>query len=242
MPSQSSPLPLRNHGVLIDLDGTMIDTAPDIVEAVNRMLDALSAPRLPFATVSGFIGRGVPNLVQRSLAAAGLDRQIDAAHALDLFQRHYAQTNGRLGRVFPQVAEGLGELQRLGYRLACVTNKPQALAAQLLLTSDLSHYLDVLVAGDSIAHMKPAPEPLWHACRLLDVDPHRSVLVGDSPVDVTAARAAGLPVFIVKYGYAGPGGPAALASDGLIDSIAAMPAVLASREARTPELRLSQHG
>ncbi|MFM0639410.1 phosphoglycolate phosphatase [Paraburkholderia metrosideri] len=222
----------RTKAVLVDLDGTMIDTAPDIVEAVSRMLDEFGTAPLPFATVSGFIGKGVPNLVRRSLEAAGLDPQVDAEHALTVFHRHYAQTNGRLGRVFPHVAAGLGELQRRGYRLACVTNKPKALAAPLLLMTGLASYLDVLVAGDSIARMKPDPAPLWHACRLLDVEPENSVLVGDSPVDVTAARAAGLPVFIVSYGYAGPDGSAALGCDGRIDSLAAMPAILASRGAR----------
>ncbi|CAE6864646.1 Phosphoglycolate phosphatase, chromosomal [Paraburkholderia aspalathi] len=93
----------RTKAVLVDLDGTMIDTAPDIVEAVSRMLDEFGTAPLPFATVSGFIGMGVPNLVRRSLEAAGLDRQVDAEHALTVFHRHYAQTNGRLGRVFPHV-------------------------------------------------------------------------------------------------------------------------------------------
>lgn len=215
--------------VLVDLDGTMVDTAPDIVEAVSRMLVEFDTTPLPFTTVSGFIGKGVPNLVRRSLEAAGLDRRVDDERALKVFHHHYARTNGRHGRVFPQVETGLAELQRLGYRLACVTNKPKDLAAQLLLMTGLDRYLDVLVAGDSIARMKPDPEPLWHACRLLGVESGNSVLVGDSPVDVTAARAAGLPVFIVSYGYAGPVGAAALACDGLIDSLMAMPAVLASR-------------
>jgi phosphoglycolate phosphatase len=229
---------MRPSAVLVDLDGTLVDTAPDIVEAVNRMLHELATAPLPFATVSGFIGKGVPNLVRRSLEAAGLDRRVDADHALNVFHRHYVRTNGRLGHVFPHVAAGLGELQRLGYRLACVTNKPQELAARLLLTTGLARYLDVLVAGDSVARMKPDPEPLWHACRLLDVAPENSVLVGDSPVDVIAARAAGLPVFIVTYGYAGPDGPAALECDGLIDSLAAMPAILALRKCSSDAVRL----
>ncbi|BDB27542.1 phosphoglycolate phosphatase, bacterial [Cupriavidus sp. TA19] len=210
--------------VLIDLDGTLVDSAPDIVEAANRMLADLGSPPLPFDTVAGFIGRGVPNLVLRVLETARL--AVAPADAEALFHRHYDDTNGRLGSVFPGVEAGLAALRREGYRLACVTNKPRALAAPLLAMTGLAPYLEVLVAGDSIAQMKPHPEPLRHACRLLDVDPAQGVLVGDSPVDVAAARAAGMPVCLVRYGYAGPGGPGALGADALVDSMEGLPALL----------------
>ncbi|RDK11803.1 phosphoglycolate phosphatase [Cupriavidus lacunae] len=212
--------------VLIDLDGTLVDSAPDIVEAANRMLADLGSPALPFGTVAGFIGRGVPNLVRRVVETAQLAPRVDAMDAEALFHRHYADTNGRLGSVFPGVEAGLEMLRRQGYRLACVTNKPRALAAPLLALTGLAAYLEVLVAGDSIAQMKPDPEPLRHACRLLEVESAHGVLVGDSAVDVAAARAAGIPVCLVRYGYAGPGGPAALGADALVDSLEALPALL----------------
>lgn len=215
------------NALLIDLDGTMIDTAPDIVAAVNGMLDDLGATPLPFATVTGFIGNGVRNLVQRSLETAKPGERFDIGHAQCMFERRYAATNGQLGRVFPGVTTGLRELRRRGYRAACVTNKPQALAAPLLEKTGLAAYLDVLVAGDTLTSMKPSPEPLWHACRLLDAEPGDCVLIGDSAVDVAAARAAGLPVFIVSYGYGGPGGAGTLRGDALIDSFEALPAALA---------------
>jgi phosphoglycolate phosphatase len=215
--------------VLIDLDGTMVDTAPDIVAAVSRMLEDFGATPLPFDTVTGFIGNGVPNLVRRSLETAGIDERFDIERARFVFEQHYADTNGQLGRVFPGVTAGLRALRQSGYRSACVTNKPEALAASLLSRTGLADYLDVLVAGDTLASMKPSPEPLWHACRLLDVAPEHCTLIGDSPVDVAAARAAGLPVFIVSYGYAGQGGADALRGDALIDSFEALPAILASR-------------
>lgn len=224
----------HGHALLIDLDGTMVDTAPDIVAAVGSMLEDLRAAPLPFDTVAGFIGKGVPNLVRRSLDAAGIGEQWDFEHALRVFDRHYVNTNGQLGRVFPGVAAGLHELWRRGYRSACVTNKPQALAAALLAKTGLSAYLDVLVAGDTLTSMKPSPEPLWHACHLLDIDPAHCALVGDSPVDVAAARAAGLPVFIVNYGYGGPGGIEASHCDALIDSFEALPAMLTQRWCRAP--------
>jgi phosphoglycolate phosphatase len=222
----------RTRAVLIDLDGTMVHTAPDIVEAVSRMLADFDQPPLPFDTVSSFIGKGVPNLVKRTLETAALDGRVDMDAALAVFDRHYRQTNGRFGHVYPHVAAGLRALARLGYRLACVTNKPEALAAPLLRMTGLAKDIEVLVAGDSIDSMKPAPQPLWHACRLLDADVKCSVLVGDSPVDVSAARAAGVPVFIVRYGYGGPDGATALQCDALIDSFAQLPDLLALRDER----------
>jgi phosphoglycolate phosphatase len=223
----------HGHAVLIDLDGTMVDTAPDIVAAVGSMLEDLGAAPLPFDTAAGFIGNGVPTLVRRSLAAARIGEQCDFEQALRVFERHYATTNGQLGQVFPGVTTGLHELWRRGYRSACVTNKPQALAAALLAKTGLAAYLDVLVAGDTLTSMKPSPEPLWHACRLLEIDPAHCALVGDSPVDIAAARAAGLPVFIVNYGYGGPGGVEVSHCDALIDSFEALPAMLARRWCRT---------
>jgi phosphoglycolate phosphatase len=215
------------HAVLIDLDGTMVDTAPDIVAAIGLMLRDFGAAALPFEMVTGFIGNGVRKLVRRSLDAAGLSTHVDVEHAQAVFERHYAVTNAELGRVFPGVMEGLRALRQHGYRCACVTNKPQTLAAALLEKTGLAAYLDVLVAGDTLASMKPSPEPLWHACRLLGVEPEGCVLVGDSSVDIAAARAAGLPVFIVSYGYGSASGTDLLHCDALIDSFEALPEVLA---------------
>ncbi|MBP0595654.1 phosphoglycolate phosphatase [Paraburkholderia sp. LEh10] len=212
--------------VLIDLDGTLVDSAPDIVAAANQMLADLRTAPLPFDTVAGFIGKGVPNLVRRSLEASGIDGTADPAQAEALFHRHYARINGSLSRVFPGVVAGLDALRAQGYRLGCVTNKPESLAAQLLATTGLAAYLEVLIGGDTIAQMKPDPEPVRHACRLLGADVARSVLVGDSPVDVATARGAGIPVYIVRYGYAGPAGAEALDCDDLLDSLEDLPDIL----------------
>lgn len=215
------------HAVLIDLDGTMVDTAPDIAAAVDLMLRDFGAAPLPFDQVSGFIGNGVRELVRRSLNAAGLDERVELEHAHAVFERHYAVTNAALGRVYPGVKAGLRALRQHGYRCACVTNKPQTLAAALLQKTGLAAWLDVLVAGDTLASMKPSPEPLWHACRLLDAEPERCALVGDSSVDIAAARAAGLPVFIVSYGYGCAHGTDMPRGDALIDSFEALPSLLA---------------
>lgn len=225
------------RAVLIDLDGTMVDSAPDIVEAANRTLVDLGAPRMSAAAVTSFIGNGVPTLVRRLLAASPTLANFDADDAQALFYRHYRDTNGRFSRLFPGVLDGLSALQGAGYRLACVTNKPMDYTEALLQVFGLAPYFQVVVGGDSIAQMKPDPAPLHHACTLLGVLPQAAVMVGDSHVDVAAARAAHMPVYVLRYGYPGPDGAAALQADALIDSLVEVPVMLASSgTANCPEM------
>ena len=214
------------RAVLIDLDGTLVDSAPDIVEASNRMLVELGAPALSSALVASFIGNGVATLVQRLMNASQGLLHIDDAAARAMFFRHYHETNGRFSRLFPGVLTGLAALRQAGYRLGCVTNKPIAYTEPLLKAFGLERYLQAVVGGDSITQMKPDPAPLIYACALLGVERDQAVLVGDSHVDAAAARAAGMPVYIVRYGYPGPGGVAALQADFFIDSLAQMPGLL----------------
>lgn len=227
-----NPIENTGHAVLIDLDGTLVDTAPDIFEAVRRLLLDIGALPLPFDAVRSFIGNGVPTLVKRVLRASAATH-IDELLALALFQRHYADTNGRYGPVFPGVREGLAALRGAGFRLGCVTNKFQAATAALLNIHALTPWFDVVVAGDTLSQMKPAPEPLLHACRAMHVSLERCVLVGDSHVDVAAARAAQMPVYIVRYGYPGAGGHDALECDAFIDSLKDLPAILDPQMAKS---------
>lgn len=214
-----------NRAVLIDLDGTLVDTAPDIFEAVRRLLRDIDASPLSFDAVRGFIGNGVPTLIRRVLRASGATH-VDEARALAVFQRHYRETNGHYGPVFPGVREGLAALRQAGYRLGCVTNKFQAATTALLDIHALAPWFDVVVAGDTLERMKPDPEPLLHACHALHASVERCVLVGDSHVDVAAARAARMPVYIVRYGYPGADGLEALQCDAFIDSLEELPAML----------------
>ena len=210
--------------VLVDLDGTLVDSAPDIAAAVNAMLADLGAPALPLATIVGFIGNGVPTLVQRVLAASAITARQDG---VALFERHYTATNGRLSRVFPGVREGLAMLCAAGHRLACVTNKPHHATATLLAQTGLAPWFAAVVSGDTTPWLKPHPAPLLHACTLLHTDALHAVLVGDSHVDVDAARAAGMPVYLVRYGYPGAG---SLQGATFIDALTELPALLAPQK------------
>lgn len=213
------------RALLIDLDGTMVDTAPDLAAAAALMLAGLGREPLALATVAGFIGDGVPTLVARVLAAAGLAGTADAAAAEASFMRHYAGTNGRHGRAYPGAPDGVAALRRAGFRLACVTNKPQALAEALLRTCGLLSHFDRVVGGDTPAGLKPSAGPLLHACRLLGVAPQRALMVGDSAIDVAAARAAGMPVWLVRHGYPGAG---AAGADAYLDDLGQLAARLAA--------------
>jgi phosphoglycolate phosphatase len=225
--SMTMPAP-RQRAVLIDLDGTLVDSAPDLAVAANRMLAQLDAAPLPLATVRGFIGKGVANLVRQALATTDDLKHVDEAHALALFDRHYTECNGRHSALYPGVLEGLSTLEWLGYPLACVTNKPRAYTMALLDAMGLSAYFGAVVSGDAGTALKPDPAPLLRACDQLGVQPAFGVMVGDSEADATAANRAGMPVYLVRYGYHGAAGLAALRCDGLIDTIAEMPALLGS--------------
>lgn len=229
----------KARAVLIDLDGTLVDSAPDIVTAANHMLGELGAPHLPFATISGFIGKGVPNLVRRTIASSPGVASVTEAEAQAIFFKHYEQTNGRFGTVFPGVMEGLELLREQNYRLGCVTNKPIAYTLPLLELMGLSGYFKAVVGGDSLLQMKPHPAPLFDACLQLGVAPKNGVLVGDSEVDVAAAGAAKMPVYIVRYGYPGPGGLQALDCDSFIDSFMELPALLAENNPIEKEQQIS---
>jgi phosphoglycolate phosphatase len=216
----------HRRAVLVDLDGTLVDSAPDLAAAANRMLAQLDAPPLPLATVRGFIGHGVANLVLRVLANADGLAQVDEASALAMFERHYAECNGRHSALYPGVKQGLSMLEWLGYPLACVTNKQRSFTIALLDTMGLSPYFGAVVCGGPGLALKPDPAPLLSACHQMGADPAFGIMVGDSQADAVAAERAGMPVYLVRYGYHGEAGLAGLRCDGLIDAITELPALL----------------
>jgi phosphoglycolate phosphatase len=195
------PLPVK--AVMIDLDGTLLDTVKDLAVAVNLMLDQLGRAPLDEAQVRTFVGKGIPNLVKRSLAGA-LSGEPDAAlfdRALPLYLDCYASVNGKYTTLYPGVSEGLAALQSAGFPLACVTNKSERFTLPLLKQMRIDQYFSLTVAGDTLPKRKPDPLPLTHACRQLGIAPREMLMIGDSLNDVLAARAAGCPVFCVPYGY-----------------------------------------
>lgn len=218
--------PLR--AVLFDLDGTLLDTVADIALALNGALGEQGLPGLPAAQVRTFIGRGVPVLIERALARLGAGG--DAGRLLERFHAHYERLDqqGQLqARAFPGVEAGLAALHAAGLKLAVVTNKPARAARDVLCSAQLARWIDVVVAGDSGLAPKPDPAPLLRACEQLAVPPHAALMVGDSRVDVLAARAAGLPVVCVPYGYNEGQDPRALPCDAFVESLAELPALLA---------------
>lgn len=188
---------------MIDLDGTLLDTIPDLAAATNLMLNALGHEALSLETVRTFVGKGIPRLVERALAR-DIDGHADAAameQALPVFQRFYSEINGRHTTMYPGVREGLDLFRSGGFPLACVTNKSGAFTVPLLEHMGLAGYFAQTISGDTLARKKPDPMQLLHACAQFGVVPERMLMIGDSVNDVEAARAAGCPVFCVPYGY-----------------------------------------
>ena len=187
--------------VLIDLDGTLLDTVPDLADAANAMLAELGRLTLPVDTIRDFVGKGIPNLVGRCLGYPGESDAPEARAALAVFKRHYAAVNGRNTRIYPGVLAGLQAMRQAGLKTACVTNKAGAFTDQLLAATGLAALLDLTVSGDTLAEKKPHPLPFLHLCERFGIAPAEALVVGDSRNDVAGARAAGCPVFCVPYGY-----------------------------------------
>ncbi len=188
--------------VMIDLDGTLIHTAPEIARAANVMLKALNLPELTPKKVENFIGEGATILISRCLA-----QQLNTeptqellTAAKPLFFDAYAQIVAE-SKPYPQVIHALQQIQKMDLKLACITNKPAAFTMPLLEKSGLLPYFDLVVSGDTLAKKKPEPDQIFHICEKFSVLPHETVLIGDSKTDIAAARSAGCRIFAVPYGY-----------------------------------------
>lgn len=186
------------RSITIDLDGTLLDTIPDLAAAANGMLAELGRAVLPEATIGTYVGRGIPNLVGRCLPDL---RDAALADAQGVFRRHYALENGRRSRCYPGVIEGLTAFRDAGLRLAVITNKAAAFTEPLLAATGLTPWFEFAISGDTLAEKKPHPLPLLHACERFGVSPAENLHIGDSKHDAAAAVAAGCQLMLVPYGY-----------------------------------------
>jgi phosphoglycolate phosphatase len=213
------PIPVR--AVALDLDGTLLHTAPDLADAANRMLHALGRPVLPETLVMTYVGNGAARLVKR-LLTGDMDAEPDAAlfeQAQALFFEHYAEVLTRRTLPYPGAMDGVRQLHEAGYQLACITNKPERFTRPLLQAMGMLRYFSLVLSGDSLPRKKPDPLPLLHMAEVFGVSPARMVMIGDSSADVGAARAAGCAAIAVSYGY-NRGQPAdMLGADAVIDSL-----------------------
>jgi len=222
-----SSLLSRTDAVIVDLDGTMVDTMGDFNEALNRMLRDLGLPAIEAARIESMVGKGSEHLLRSVLnhvlaltdkAQSAIKIEAIFPQAWASYQRHYLEINGSYSAVYPGVVEGLTALQSAGLRMACLTNKPLSFARPLLQAKGLVVFFGQVFGGDSFERKKPDPLPLLKTCEALGTAPGRTLMLGDSSNDAQAARAAGCPVVLVTYGY-NHGQPARkVDADGFVDS------------------------
>jgi phosphoglycolate phosphatase len=189
--------------IIVDLDGTLIDTAPDLAYATDGMLSQLNLPQQGEVRVRTWIGNGVKVLVARALVGK-MDADPDPElleEALDKFNVLYSSINGIYSQPYAGIIEGLDWIKSQNINLACITNKAEKFTLPLLEAKGLKDYFSLVISGDSLPKKKPHPMPLLHAAEYFKVDPKKSLMVGDSTNDVQAAKAAGFQILCVTYGY-----------------------------------------
>lgn len=190
---------LQPRGILFDLDGTLLHTAPDLVTAINQLRQEYGLAALPFELAISMVGKGAHNLVKRALADT--QTEIDLAVAYQQFARHYHSVNGGATQEYAEVSTGLSSLHQAGFKLAVVTNKPSEFTLPLLTQFGWKRYFGSIVCGDTLTHKKPHPAPILHACSELGISIDEALMVGDSMNDVLAAQAANCPCVVFNYGY-----------------------------------------
>lgn len=220
--------------VLIDVDGTLVDSVPDLAYCVDEMMKALDMPVRGEDRVRLWVGNGVERLVERALTD-DLDGYPDEelkAKAYPIFLDLYAENTCVRSHLYPGVREGLDYLKAGGYKLGSVTNKAEAFTVPLLKQLGIYDMFEIVISGDTLAKKKPDPLPLLHAAEFFGVSPQQSMMLGDSVSDVKAARAAGFQITCLTYGYNHGDNIADANPDGLIDSMAELESLLENADAQ----------
>lgn len=193
----------RPAAILFDLDGTLVDSVPDLANALDSALAAIGLPVAGQAKTRDWVGNGIERLVKRGLTG-DLQAEPEEAlfqQALAHFRTAYEGHNGQASVLFPGVAAGLRKFHAAGIPIGVVTNKATQFTGPLLQALGVAELFGTVVCGDTLAQSKPAPEPLWYGIRQLGAEPQNSWMVGDSRHDMAAARAAGMTAIAVPYGY-----------------------------------------
>jgi len=210
--------------LIFDLDGTLIDTVPDLANALNEVLREHGHAPFTRREVQGMVGDGIPALVTRGFAARGADTA-EATEALPRFLPLYEANAANLSRPYPGVRETLMALRHQGYRTAVCTNKAERATIAVLRGLDLFELFDGIAGGDHFPVRKPDPGHLLGLIAELGARPERAAMIGDNENDAAAAHAAGLPLILMRYGYAHVD-PATLKAAALLDRFADLPGAL----------------
>lgn len=220
--------------VLIDVDGTLVDSVPDLAYCVDKMMQQLELPQRGEASVRNWVGNGVERLVRRALTDS-LDGEPEQAlfdKAYPIFLELYADNTSKRSLLYPGVREGIDYLKASGYELGCVTNKAAQFTEPLLKDLGIYDEFRIVVSGDTLPQKKPDPAPLLHAAEFFGVAAEDALMLGDSVSDVKAARAAGFQIICMSYGYNHGQDIREAKPDAVIDSMAELPKLLGQAQGR----------
>ncbi len=195
-------MPLKNTSIIFDLDGTLIDTAPDLLKALNHSLVKVDCPSVNMNEIRNIIGRGAKYMLTTSLAKNSIDLdKIDIEKLISEFLEYYEFNIARYSQPFPGAIQLLQHLKSLNAKIAICTNKKEKLAKKLINELELSHFFELIIGGDRFDVCKPDPKHLLGTIELMDGDPYKSLMIGDSASDINAAKALEIPVIAVNFGY-----------------------------------------
>ena len=218
------------RAIAIDLDGTLLDTIPDLCSAVNRVLTELGFAELPLQLVKSFVGKGLGEHMRKSLlnVMKREPTEDEKAHAMSLYKKHYAAHIADHTTIYPGVVDGLDAFKARGLKLSVVTNKWTTYTETLLAHFKLALYFDHLVCGDTLTTGKPDPGMMFYSAGRFGVHPSEMLMIGDSGNDSRAAQAAGSPVVLMTYGYSEGENLVDLRANAIVSTFTAIPALIDS--------------